>query len=82
MASVFGKGIFVTKPLDPLGLAAAPAKERQEFRGDGDAKGDPLVKDAVVANCLLPSSSVFLRPSKSRMANVFLLLSLVAFSLS
>lgn len=82
LASVLGKGTFVTKPLDALGLAAAPAKERQELRGYGDAKGDPLVKDAVVTKCLLPSSSVFLRASKSRMANVLLLFSLVACSLS
>lgn len=46
------------------------------------AKGDLLVKDAVVANCLLPSSSVFLKASKSRMANALLLFSLVACSLS
>lgn len=81
-ASILGKGVFVTKPLDALGLAAAPAKERQEFREYGDAKGDPLVKDAVVAKCLLAPISVFLRASKSRMANVLLLFPLVACSLS
>ena len=40
------------------------------------------MKDAVVANCLLLSGSVFLKASKSSMANVLLLLSLVACSLS
>lgn len=38
LASALGKGIFVTKPLDPLGLAAAPVKGRQEFRQDGVQK--------------------------------------------
>ena len=38
LASALEKGIFVTKPLDPLGLAAAHAKGRQEFRRDGVQK--------------------------------------------
>lgn len=41
------------------------------------AKGDLLVKGAVVVNCLLLSNSVFLKAFRSRMANLSLLLSLV-----
>lgn len=46
------------------------------------ANGDLLLEDAAVANCLLLSNSVFLRASRSRMANVLLLLSHVACYLS
>lgn len=46
------------------------------------ANGDLLLEDAAVANCLLLSNSVFLRASRSRMANVLLLLSWVACYLS
>lgn len=67
--SGFGKGMFVTKPLDTLGLAASLIKGRQELDGVA-SKSDQLVKDAVVANGLLLSGSVFLRAFKSGKANV------------